>query len=195
MGWPASSGNPPVSTSPVLGLHIPHLSFYVSAGNQTQVFILAIFLARAFHSREQDSLISLEVLPCVFRKCPQREGGLGASKQTNHCRYRHTLPLWRVRPLKPSPGSHEFTQPFQEIQPQATGYPLKLTLGPPQTLSHSQLLLPWMEDSQRNVPRPICPWLMVFPPTTSRHRAQPIFLLSLSHQNSFLPMEPPHTAD
>lgn len=141
----------------------------------------------------QDFLVSLKMLPCMSSKHSQR--GLGTGRQTNHCRYTHRLPLWRIRPLTPSPGSHESAQPFQEIQPQATGYTLKLTLGPSPSSSHFQLLLPWMEDSQRNAPPTNLSLAdgLFLPP---RHiiGPSPFFLLSLSHKTHFFPWNP-HTAD
>lgn len=168
----------------MLGLQIPRLSLCECRGTELKPSFLPCPQPELYI---QDSLISLEMLPCVFSKHPQR--GLGAGRLTTADR--HVLPLWRVWPLTPFPGSHESTQPLQEIQPQATGYTLKLTLGPPPSSSHSQLLLPWMEDSQRNVP----PTNLSLADGLSSHHVTgpiPFVLFSLSHKTHFFPWNPPY---
>lgn len=50
-----SSRNPPVSLSPVLGLHIPCLSFYLHAGELNSGLYSCHLPSRTLHTRKQDS--------------------------------------------------------------------------------------------------------------------------------------------
>lgn len=172
IGWPASFGDLPVSTSPGLGLQIPYLAFCTSTRDLNPSLHPGISPARTLHTRKVVSI--LFPYRCYYARSanvyrePQEQADVPTTADADICCL--------------CGGSHLSSLPRQSwIHTGFSGNPApghrahrEADLRAP-TWSHFQLLSPWREDSQGNVP-PANLSLADCLSSQPRHAAHPFFL-------------------